>query len=1031
MDSLFLLSLRYRFFTLVCMLLVITTGLWSFAHLTIDAMPDLTPVQVQVLTRSPALGPVEIEQLVTFPIEASLAGLPGLHELRSVSRYGLSAVTAIFEDHADIYRARQLVTERLTRARVPPEYGKPLIGPLTTGLGEVYQFTLKGAGYSPMVLRTMLEWDIGMRLRTIPGVVEVNIWGGEEQQYHVIVEPAKLLSYKVSLPQVFNALERNNALVGGGYIEHEREQVLIRGEALAQTATDLGRIIVAHGANGVPILIRDVAQVKEGPALRIGAATALGDGETVIGMVQMLAGENAQQIVERVKIRVQEIQATLPAGVSITPYYDRTRFVDQVIRTVRNNLLEGGLLVVAVLFLFLGNLAAGLIVASAIPLSMLFAFTGMVATGFSGNLMSLGAIDFGLLVDGSVVMIDNILRRMTLAKPESAYGRKMEIEAAGREVLRPMVFAVGIIIAVYLPILALTGIEGKLFRPMALTVIFALAGSVIVAVAVTPVLALWSVRPTHRDGETYMTRLVRRVYTPLLTRAMKHPAKLVAGSAFVFLVSVGIASTLGVEFVPRLDEGDFAINVWRLPSVSLSESVATSIAIERVLRTFPEVVNVVTRTGSPEVATDVMGIELSDVFAILQPMRYWQSAQTRDELIAKMQAAIRETVPGVGLGFTQPIEMRFNELIAGSRSDLAIKLFGDDLDILRQRADAIAQVIERIRGAADVRVEQISGLPLLRVIVDRDQIARYGLTAEDVLTVVETSRTGHVVGTVIQGVRRFDLVVRLSEHISADPKRLGGLLIPTMHGELVPLSRVAEIQADTGPAQISRQDVQRRILVECNVRGRDLGSFVMEAQREVSRSISLPVNYYVRWGGQYQHLQEASSRLLIVIPLTLLLILSMLSVVFGSIRPAWLIFFNVPLALSGGVLALWIRGLPLSISAAIGFIALFGIAVLNGVVLVSHIRNLEAQGTSTETAINQGAMDRVRPVLMTALVAGFGFLPMAFATSMGAEVQRPLATVVIGGVATSTALTLLVIPALYRRFCRPQLSADSFSSPDV
>ena len=1023
MERLFILSLRYRFFTLVAVMLVIALGLWSLTHLTIDAMPDLTPVQVQILTRSPALGPVEVEQFITFPIEASLSGLPALRELRSVSRYGLSAVTAIFEDQTDIYRARQLVTERLTRAmeRIPVDYGRPIVGPLTTGLGEVYQFTLKGQGYSPMALRTFLEWDIGMRLRAVPGVVEVNIWGGEPQQFQVVVDPAKLLSFKLSIRQVFEALERNNAIAGGGYIERQREQLLIRGEALATQVTDLARIVVAHGPGGVPIYIADLAEVKEASALRIGAATSMGEGETVIGMVQMLAGENAQQVVERVKTRVKEIEATLPPGVTIEPYYDRTLLVSKVMRTVRNNLLEGGLLVIAVLFLFLGDLRAGVIVASAIPLSMLIAFSGMMQAGLSGNLMSLGAIDFGLLVDGSVVMVDNILRRLAKKGVMTQEARLSEIQAAGREVLRPMTLAVSIIILVYVPILALTGIEGKMFRPMAMTVILALAGSLLLAITVTPLLAYWFVRAKPGHEDTHVIGILRRAYEPCLRWATARPAWVVTPAVGLFVMSLGLSAWLGVEFVPRLDEGDMAIQLWRLPSVSLSESVKNALEVERVLRTFPEVVQVVTRTGSPEVATDVMGVEMSDVFVILKPQGEWTTAGTREDLIAKMRPAILDAVPGVGLGFTQPIEMRFNELIAGTRSDLAVKIFGPDLEVLTRQAEAVARVLETVQGAADVKVEQVAGLPLLRVIVDREQIARYGLTADEVLTLVQTTRVGHVVGTVVQGSRRFELVVRLADSASADPAALGHLLIPTSHGELVPLSRVAAILVDTGPAQISREHVQRRIVVENNIRGRDLGSFVAEAQRLVAREVSLPIGYELTWGGQFQHLQEATNRLAVVVPITLLLILGVLSVIFGAMRPALLIFLNVPLALSGGIVALWLRGLPLSISAVIGFIALFGIAVLNGVVLLSHIRQLEAEGLPTDQAVMQGAMDRLRPVLMTALVASLGFLPMAVATSMGAEVQRPLATVVIGGLFTSTILTLLIIPALYRRVCTTQL----------
>ncbi len=1018
MDRLLTLALRYRFFTLVATFLVVLAGLWSLTELPIDAVPDLTPVQVQILTRAPALGPVEVEQFVTFPIEASLSGLAGLRELRSLSRYGLSVVTAIFDDDTDIYLARQLVNERLARAveRIPTGYGQPMMGPLTTGLGEVYQFTLKGEGYSAMALRTILEWDIGMRLRAVPGVVEVNIWGGEAQQYQVAVDPAKLVSFKLSLRQVFEALKANNAIVGGGYIEHQREQLIIRGEALVTKTEDLVRIVVDRGPGGIPIFIGDIAEVKKAPALRIGAATAMGEGETVIGMVQMLAGANANQVVERVKKRVAEIQRTLPPGVTIEPYYDRTLFVSKVIRTVRNNLIEGGLLVIAVLLLFLGDLRAGVIVASAIPLSMLIAFTGMMQAGVSGNLMSLGAIDFGLLVDGSVVVMDNILRRLARRGTMTREERLAEVHAAAREVLRPVSFAVGIIILVYVPILMLTGLEGKMFRPMAITVILALAGSLLFALTVTPVLAFWFARTTPGQEETRVTRFLRRAYEPCLRWAMAHPIGVVTPALLLFLMSLGIGWSLGIVFVPRLDEGDMAIMAWRLPSVSLSESVATSLQIERVLREFPEVVKVVTRTGSPEVATDPMGIELSDIFVILRPQRAWSTARNREDLIAKMEQAILAAVPGVALGFTQPIEMRFNELIAGSRSDLAIKIFGEDLEVLRERAERVAQVLHKVRGAADVKVEQVAGLPLLRVIVDREQIARYGLSADEVLSLVEASRVGHVVGTVLQGQRRFDLVVRLAEEASKSPSRLGSLLIPTALGELVPLSRVAAIRVDTGPAQISREDVQRRIVVECNIRGRDLGSFVAEAQRVVREAVVLPAGYYLEWGGQFEHLEQASRQLAVVVPVTLVLILAVLSVIFGSMRPALLIFLNVPLALSGGVLALWLRGLPLSISAVIGFIALFGIAVLNGVVLVSHIRKLEEEGSPTDQAVMRGVMDRLRPVLMTALVASLGFLPMAVATSMGAEVQRPLATVVIGGLITSTALTLFVIPALYARF---------------
>ena len=1019
MTTLLTLSLRYRVFTLIVLGLVVMSGISSLSEMPVDAVPDLTPVQVQILTRAPAFGPVEVEQFVTFPIETALGGLPGLRKIRSVSRYGISAITVIFDDGIEPYFARQLVSERLTIAKdqIPSEYAIPMMGPLTTGLGEVYQFTISGDGYSPMELRTLLEWDVARRLRAIAGVVEVNIWGGEDKQYQVVVDPQKLLAFDLSLANVFQALERNHALAGGGYIEHERELFLIRGEALAKNAEDLLQIVIDRRPGGVPILIQDVAEVKEGAALRVGSATAMGKGETVIGMVQMLAGENATQVVARVKAKIEEIQASLPSEIKIKPYYDRTIFVSQVMNTVRNNLLEGGLLVVAILFSFLGNLRAGFIVASAIPLSMLFAFTGMAQAGISGNLMSLGAIDFGLLVDGSVVMIDNILRRVGELNTSDRKARLAAVEAAAREILRPIVFAVGIIILVYIPILTLTGVEGTMFQPMATTVIFALIGSLLFAVMGVPVLAYLIARSGRSNITPWIMRSAQRIYQPCLRFSIKCPTIVTGIAVATFMVSLGISSFLGVAFMPRLDEGDIAIQVWRLPSIAMSESVRTALELEKQLRQFPEVVQVVTRTGSPDVATDVMGIELSDVFVVLKPRSEWTSATTRDGLIEAMKTSILKAVPGIGLAFTQPIEMRFNELISGSRADVAIKVYGEDLTQLQHHADTIAQIVEKIAGAEDISIERVSGVPRIRVVVDRSEVARYGITARAVLDIVESARVGKVVGMMFEGQRRFELVVRLIDDASAGPAALRRLLIPTPHGALVPLSRLAAVHTDEGPAQVSREDNQRLMMVEINLRGRDLGGFVKELKMVLNTEIHLPLGYYLELGGQFEHLEHAFRRLAFVIPTTLIVIFGVLTLIFGTLRPALLIFLNVPLALSGGILALWLRGLPLSISAAIGFIALFGIAVLNGVVLVSHIRNLQNAGQPLDDAVIQGATDRLRPVLMTALVASVGFLPMAAATSMGAEVQRPLATVVIGGLITSTALTLLIIPGLYRWFC--------------
>ncbi|MBI1982747.1 MAG: efflux RND transporter permease subunit, partial [Acidobacteria bacterium] len=760
---------------------------------------------------------------VTFPIEASMTGIPGVHEIRSVSRYGLSAVTIIFEDGFNLYLARQLVNERLSAAieNIPPELGRPEMGPMTTGLGEVYHFTVEGAGYSPMQLRTILDWDIIFRLRAVPGVVEVNAWGGLTKQYHVDVDPSKLIAFGVTLEDVFKALQRNNANVGSGYIEHNQEQYIIRGEALVSSITDLENIVVATKLGGVPIYVRTLGEVREGSMLRIGAATENGKGETVIGMVQMLAGANASQVVEDVKKKIAEIQPSLPQGVRIVPFYDRAEFVSRVIGTVEKNLLEGGLLVVAVLLLLLGNVRGGLIVASAIPLSMLIAFTGMVQAGISGNLMSLGAIDFGLIVDGAVVMIENIFRRLQGTSGLGDERRLSVIAEAAREVVRPVVFAVTIIILVYIPILTLTGIEGKMFRPMAITVMFALVASLLLAVTLMPVLASLFLREA-KHGEPWLLRKIRAAYNPALDWAMRR-ARIVAASALaIFALSGGVFYFMGAEFIPRLDEGDILVQAWRLPSISLQESINSTSQVERVLGRFPEVKTVVSRTGSPEIATDVMGIELSDIFVILKPRSEWKTVKTKEELIAKMNEALQQEVPGAGFGFTQPIEMRFNELIAGVRSDVGVRIFGDNLEMLAQKGNEVAQALSTVRGAADVRTEQTAGLPMIRIMIDRERMARYALNAADVLDTVQATRVGKVVGTIFEEQRRFDLVVRLPEEALDNPDVFATLPVANDKGRFVPLAQVADVRVDTGPAQVSRKNVQRRIVVESNVRGRDL-----------------------------------------------------------------------------------------------------------------------------------------------------------------------------------------------------------------
>ena len=1025
MEKIINYAVHNRFLVVTGFLLTAFAGFQALRSLTIDAVPDITPVQVQVLTKAPALAPLEVEQFITYPVEAAMSGLPGLKEIRSTSRYGLSAVTIIFTEGVDRYFARQLVNERLREAidAIPAEMGEPAMGPLTTGLGEIYQFVVRGEGYSPMELRTLLDWEIAFRLRTVPGVVEVNAWGGIAKQYEVVVNPQELVAHQLTLQQVITAVEQNNANAGSGYIERNQEQYIIRGEALVQDIRDLEEVVVDTGERGSPIFLKQIAEIREGGMLRIGGATANGDGETVIGLVQMLAGENAQVVVRQVKQKLEEIQKSLPDGVEIHPYYDRTKFVTRVFRTVTTNLVEGGLLVVAVLFLFLGSFRGGLLVALAIPFSMLFAFGGMYVAGISGNLMSLGAIDFGLIVDGSVVMIENIMRRLGRG------GTSQATEAArvgGREVARPVFFSILIITVVYVPVLLLTGTEGIMFRPMAATVIFALVGSLGVALLLMPALAA-AVLGTPRKNreqkpetsrETWLVRTVRRFYGPLLSLAIRHRFFTFSAAAIVFVISLGLGRQLGTEFLPKLDEGDLVINAWRLPSISLSESLASTTRLERLLKRFPEVEDVVSRTGSPEVATDVMGIELSDVFVNLRPRSEWKTARTKAGLIEKMSEAIERELPAMGVSFTQPIEMRFNELIAGIRSDVGAEIFGPELNQLEDLGATVLSVLSTIPGASDLRAEQVSGLPMVRIVVNRRELARYGINAAAILETVEATRVGHKASIIFEGNRRFPLIVRFDDSVSQDLDSLAAIPVDDPKGRVIPLGQVADLSYSTGPAQVSRSQVQRRLVVEANVRGRDLGGFVQEAQRRVSEEVELPPGYFIEWGGEFENLDRALSRLIVVVPIVLILIFVLLYMALGSARLSLLIFLNIPFALSGGILALLLRQMNFSISAAVGFIALFGVAVLNGVVLVSHMKQslLEEGGADVDFVAMRSAHARLRPVLMTATVASLGFIPMALSQGMGAEVQRPLATVVIGGLVTSTLLTLLVIPAVFRWF---------------
>ena len=1033
-------SLDNRFLVVVLWLLVAVIGVRSMLQLPIDAVPDVTNVQVQVLTNSPGVAPEEMEQFITFPLEAAMSGLPRIDEIRSVSRFGLSVVTVVFEEGTDIYWARQLVSERMNAAQdqIPPGYGTPEMGPISTGLGEIFQFEVKGepmcgdgpdtdACFTPMELRSILDWNIAFQLRAVRGVVEVNSFGGELKTYQVTADPRKLRAYGIPMGELFEALRANNRNVGGGYIAQQGEQYLVRGEALIQSLEDIRQIVLAADEHGTPVRVRDIATVEFAPMLRQGAVTRDGEGEAAIGIVMMLIGENARVVVNRVKERLAQIEKSLPEGVTVDVFYDRTELIMRTIKTVAKNLSEGGALVILVLLLLLGNLRAGLIVASAIPLAMLVAFTAMRQFGIAGNLMSLGAIDFGLVVDGSVVMIENVVRMLGHRSEGDERPHVERVREAALQVARPVVFAVGIIMIVYLPILALTGVEGKMFRPMALTVVFALAASLVLALTLMPVLASLFLKNV-KESEPWLFRMAKRVYEPLLGPAMRHRKVTFGAAVSVFVASLAITPFLGAEFMPKLDEGAIAMQVWRLPSVSLEESNALSTQVERVLREeFPEIRTIVSRTGRAEIATDPMGVEISDTYVILEPPDTWRF-DSKEALIAAIDETLGEKTVGAIFSYSQPIELRVAELISGVRSDLAVYIYGDDLELLKAKADEVAAVLQAIPGAAEVKAEQTTGLPVLRIQLDRRALARYGIPAARALETVEAVG-GAQVGLVLEGQQRYALQVRVPPALRERPEQIGKLLLvsPGMNGtepRLVPLEEVADIRIEDGPAQISREAVSRRISVELNVRGRDIASFVAEAQTAVDEQVDFPPGWYLDWGGQFENLAAASKRLAILVPLALLLIFVLLYSSFGSGRLAALIYLNVPMAVSGGIFALALRGYPFSISAGVGFIALFGIAVLNGVVLVSYIVEMRERGLPVDEAAAEAARIRLRPVLMTAMVASFGFIPMALATSSGAEVQRPLATVVIGGLVTSTLLTLVVLPAVYRWFASKRADVE-------
>ncbi len=1008
--------LHQRLLIITLTLLLIGVGLWSATQLPIDAVPDITNIQVQINTNAPALSPLEVERQITFPIEVAVSGLPRVQQVRSVSKFGLSQVTVVFEDRVDIYFARQLVQQRLqdVRAEIPPGFGTPEMGPISTGLGEIYQYTVETPVSDLTAARTIQDWLVKPVLRTVPGVAEVNSFGGLEKQYQVLVRPEALLKYGLTLRQVQEAVAANNLNRGGGYIVKAAEQYAVRGIGQVQSLEQVRNIVLAS-KGGVPVKVQDVAEVRIGAALRQGAVTKDGKGEVTTGVVMMLMGSNSRTVVDGVKARIAEIAKSLPEGVKLKPFYDRADLVNRTIRTVENNLFEGAILVIVVLLLLLGNLRAALIVALSIPLSMLFAVTFMEKFGIAGSLMSLGAIDFGLIVDGSVVMVENSIRR--LSEGTHDHGIIERIADACAEVGRPIIFGVGIIITVYLPILTLEGVEGKLFRPMAITVVFALVGALLLTFTVTPALTSLLLRRKIPEKENYFARKAKQFYGPVLDWCFQNKSQVFLFSAGVVIVALVAGLFLGSEFIPRLDENAFALEMRRPPGISLEEANRqNSVMEEHLLKKFPnEIATIVSKTGRAEIATDPMGPSSTDFIILLTPPEKWRAVHSHDQLLAALEKEFGKFL-GVTYEFSQPIEMRMNELIAGVRSDIAIQIFGEDMTVLGKIADDIVEAVSKIPGARGFRAQQISGLPMLEVAVRPDQIARYGINAADVMEVVEAI-AGIETTQIIEGQKRFELVLRFSEETRGDKEAIANLLVTAPGGERVPLKSLAHIREVEGPAEISHLDGSRVIQVEGNVRGRDIGSFIQDTRKLIDeKKIVLPPGYRVRFGGQFENLERARKRLSIVVPLCLFLIFLLLFATFDSVKQALLVFSGIPLAVVGGVFALLIRGMPFSISAGVGFIALFGVAVLNGVVMVAYINQLRQGGKALREAIREGALTRLRPVLMTALVASLGFIPMAVSTSAGAEVQRPLATVVIGGLITSTLLTLVILPLLYERF---------------
>lgn len=1024
-ESMLRLAIARRYLFLTLTLLIIAIGSWSYQQLPIDAVPDITNVQVQINTAAPGYSPLEAEQRITYPVETALYGLPNLSYTRSLSRYGLSQVTVVFEEGTDIYFARNLINTRLGAIKdMLPEGIEPEMGPISTGLGEIFMYTVQakpgalqqnGSPYDAMALREIQDWIIKPQLAQVKGVVEVNSIGGYNKQYHVLPDPLKLLNYGLSIKDVELALQANNDNRGAGYIEREGMQLLVRSPGQLTSLDDIANVIITQ-YDAIPVKLSDVADVAIGKELRTGAATQDGK-EAVLGTAMMLIGENSRTVARDVAQKLEQIKSSLPEGVIAEAVYDRTTLVDKAIATVSKNLLEGALLVIVVLFILLGNLRAALITAAVIPLSMLMTITCMVQAGVSANLMSLGALDFGLIVDGTVIIVENAVRRLAQAQHNGSIQPLKErlntVYLATAEVIRPSLFGVAIITIVYIPIFSLTGVEGKMFHPMAATVVMALLSAMVLSVTIVPAAVAVFLNGKISEKESAVIRGAKTLYAPLLALALKFRWLVIGLASALVGVCLWLATTLGAEFVPQLDEGDIALHAMRIPGTGLEQAVAMQEILEQKIKTFAEVDKVFARIGTAEVATDPMPPNVADNFVILKPRSEWPNPdKTKAQLVTEMEAALA-TLPGNNYEFTQPIQMRFNELISGVRADLGIKVFGDDLDQLVTSANQILQAVNKVQGAADIKVEQVTGLPTLSVIPNRTALARYGLNVVELQDWVSAAIGGTSAGILYEGDRRFELIVRLPETLRRDLDKLAVLPVPLPNGDFVPLQEVATLDLSPAPAQISRENGKRRVVVTANVRGRDLGSFVEEVKAQINRDVALPAGYWLDYGGTFEQLESASQRLSIVVPVTLLLILGILVMAFASLKDALIIFSGVPLALTGGVLALYLRGMPLSISAGIGFIALSGVAVLNGLVMLSFIRDLWREKGDLLLAITEGALVRLRPVLMTALVASLGFVPMALNTGTGAEVQRPLATVVIGGIISSTLLTLFVLPVLY------------------